>query len=131
MEGSRPDCKFTWDTFANGYHGTNGFKFKARFDRCYVRGVSLGVTRFELMGNRPVDGRRGDYLSDHYGLVVGLDVLGNIKRDDEDDEEEEAGENRAVEQAGGKMTRIASEQKSPDTSRLAVFGRPNNAWSDV
>lgn len=65
--------KFTWDSFANRYHGDDGFKFRARFDRCYVRGDGLTVRQFGLTGNQCVE-RKGDYLSDHFGLSVELDV---------------------------------------------------------
>jgi hypothetical protein len=104
--GSRLGDKFTWDSFANRYHSDEGFKFKARFDRCYVRGETLTVTGFGLMGNRPVDGRVGDYLSDHYGLVVGLEVAGYVREEDEveeEEEEEEDDEKERVEEAGGMM----------------------------
>jgi endonuclease/exonuclease/phosphatase family metal-dependent hydrolase len=64
--GSRTGDKFTWDSFANRYHGDEGFKFKARFDRCYVRGEALTVTRFGLMGNQRVDARVGDRRRAHF-----------------------------------------------------------------
>ena len=92
--GSKCDSnlKFTWNSIDNLFH-EGGFGFKARFDRCYVRGDAFGekVRYFGLVGNRPVGsegqegggvfgygggsrGTIGDYLSDHFGLVVGLDV---------------------------------------------------------
>ncbi len=93
--GSDKSVKFTWDSFVNNYHD-GGFRFKARFDRCYVRGGGseqlLGVNYFGLMGNRPVKtedggGGRGDYLSDHFGLVVGLDVKATAAVSDEERDE--------------------------------------------
>lgn len=77
--GSNRSNKFTWDSFANHFH-EDGFSFKARFDRCYVRGGDiLSVNNFGLIGNKPVGKSRGggsakDYLSDHFGMVVGIDV---------------------------------------------------------
>lgn len=87
--GSDPNTKFTWDSFANRYHGDDGFRFKARFDRCYVRGGAVTVNRFGLIGNQRIDGRSGDYLSDHYGLVVGLEVAGNDREEIEEEKEED------------------------------------------
>jgi hypothetical protein len=98
--GSDLSSKFTWDSFVKlssliGYlthvqlefltrclllsrYHKDGFKFKARFDRCYTQGESLKLKHFSLIGNRPVeeDNRRGDYLSDHFGILVRLDVDG-------------------------------------------------------
>lgn len=73
--GSNPKVKFTWDSFVNRYH-EGGFKFRARFDRCYVRGEALGLQNFDFIGNACAE-TKGDYLSDHYGMLVGLDVRGN------------------------------------------------------
>mmetsp|Transcript_24730 Transcript_24730/g.51791 ORF Transcript_24730/g.51791 Transcript_24730/m.51791 type:complete len:344 (+) Transcript_24730:66-1097(+) len=94
--GSDKSVKFTWDSFVNNYHD-GGFRFKARFDRCYVRGGGndglLGVNYYGLMGNRPVGkedggGSRGDYLSDHFGLVVKVDVGGTATVSEEEKKEE-------------------------------------------
>jgi endonuclease/exonuclease/phosphatase family metal-dependent hydrolase len=72
--GSKFRNKFTWDSFANNYH-EDGFSFTARFDRCYVGGDKISVNRFGLIGNKPVvGGSTKDFLSDHYGMVIGLDV---------------------------------------------------------
>lgn len=65
--------KFTWDSFKNFFHN-NGFGFNCRFDRCYVRGDELTINNFDLIGNRPVNGVEGDYLSDHFGMVVDIMV---------------------------------------------------------
>ena len=65
---------FTWNGRENLYHGLDSFRFTARFDRCYVRGERLRAREFDLVGDRPVEGR-GDYLSDHYGMFVGLDII--------------------------------------------------------
>lgn len=67
--GSSKKLKFTWDSFTNLYH-ENGFGFTCRFDRCYARGDSINISNFDLMGNVPVNGTEGDYLSDHFGLIV-------------------------------------------------------------
>jgi endonuclease/exonuclease/phosphatase family metal-dependent hydrolase len=65
---------FTWNGRENLYHGPDNFQFTARFDRCYIRGDNIRLRRFELVGNRTVE-REGDYLSDHYGMYVGCDVV--------------------------------------------------------
>ncbi|KAL9188191.1 hypothetical protein ACHAXT_006569 [Thalassiosira profunda] len=79
--GSRKDAKFTWNSFTNLYH-MDGFGFTCRFDRCYSRGEDLSVKQFCLVGDQPVKGRAGDYLSDHYGIAVALDVLPTLDNDD-------------------------------------------------
>ncbi|KAL7537238.1 hypothetical protein ACHAXR_007682 [Thalassiosira sp. AJA248-18] len=73
--GSSKKLKFTWNSRENTYH-ENGFPFVARFDRAYVRGNELTVRRFDLIGNQPVEGKKGDYLSDHFGIAVEVGVLG-------------------------------------------------------
>ena len=136
--GSRTGDKFTWDSFANRYHGDEGFKFKARFDRCYVRGEALTVTRFGLMGNQRVDARVGDYLSDHYGLVVGLEVAGNVRDEKEEEEEKEDGGKEVTEKTGGmnssRLAWVASEStlsmEELRAKRLAALGQPNARSDD-
>ena len=73
--GSNQRNKFTWDSFANRYH-EDGFAFRARFDRCYVGSENIKVNRFGLIGNKPVvgGGSAKDFLSDHYGMIIGLDI---------------------------------------------------------
>ncbi len=73
--GSNYRSKFTWDSFANEYH-EDGFSFRARFDRCYVGGGNIHVNRFGLIGNKAIvgGGSKKDFLSDHYGMIVGFDV---------------------------------------------------------
>jgi len=71
--GSSKQLKFTWNSFDNLYHN-NGFGFNCRFDRCYMRGDALTTTNFDLMGNVPINGVEGDYLSDHYGIIVEVTV---------------------------------------------------------
>ena len=71
--GSDKDSKFTWDSFSNRYH-ESGFKFRARYDRCYVRGKKVGANGFGLVGKGAVEGR-GDHLSDHFGLAVGISTV--------------------------------------------------------
>lgn len=73
--GSSTKSKNSWDSFVNLYH-EEGFKFRARFDRCYVRGDTLSLRQFDLIGNKPVE-KKSDYLSDHFGLLVELDVASN------------------------------------------------------
>lgn len=69
--GADRDKKFTWDSHNNTFHGLDAFKFTARFDRVYLRG-GLCVDSFNLIGNVPVGGREGHYLSDHYGILVNV-----------------------------------------------------------
>jgi len=78
--GSSKNLKFSWDSFSNQYH-SNGFGFNARFDRAYVRGKDLGVSKFGLIGNHPVNGTEGDHLSDHFGLVVAVEVAPSSDND--------------------------------------------------
>ena len=85
--GSSKQLKFTWNSFDNLYH-SNGFGFNCRFDRCYMRGDALTTTNFDLMGNVPVNGVEGDYLSDHYGIIVEFTVDPLIS--DEDDKKVKA-----------------------------------------
>jgi len=70
--GSNYRNKFTWDSFSNEYH-EDGFAFRARFDRCYAGGDKIHVNRFGLIGNKAVVGTK-DFLSDHYGMIIGFDV---------------------------------------------------------
>lgn len=74
VTGSNYRKEFTWDGRENLYHGHDKFQFYCRFDRCYVKGDKLRLRHFDLIGNHPVNGRKGDYLSDHYGIVVKLDI---------------------------------------------------------
>lgn len=64
---------FTWNSHDNLYHGPDNFQFTCRFDRCYARGAKLALREFQLIGNNTVEGK-GDYLSDHFGLAVRLDI---------------------------------------------------------
>ena len=64
---------FTWNGRDNMYHGLDSFRFTARFDRCYARGEKLRLREFDLVGDKTIEGP-GDFLSDHYGMFVGLDV---------------------------------------------------------
>ena len=134
MESELPNTKFTWNTFANRYHGDDGFRFKARFDRCYVRGGAVTVNRFGLIGDRSVDGRVGDYLSDHYGLLVGLEVAGNDREDkeeeDEEEEEEEISKNTVVDKVGGEiLLEPTLSTKELRTRRLIAIDRRNKSDS--
>ena len=74
--GANSDSKFSWNTFTNKYY-EDGFQYRARYDRCYIRGDVFSVREFGLIGNHPVENRSGDYLSDHFGLSVRLDVSGS------------------------------------------------------
>ncbi|KAL7487243.1 hypothetical protein ACHAW6_012844 [Cyclotella cf. meneghiniana] len=75
--GAEKLSNFTWNSFVNQYH-EGGYKFKARFDRCYLKGDALNLQHFRLIGNNPVrkedNGGVGDYLSDHFGLLVRINV---------------------------------------------------------
>ncbi|KAL7499965.1 hypothetical protein ACHAWT_010906 [Skeletonema menzelii] len=64
------ETKFTWNSRENMYHGPENFKWTCRLDRCYVKGEKCTLKHFDLIGNTPVDGKEGDYLSDHYGIAV-------------------------------------------------------------
>jgi len=70
--GSNNESKYPWNVFVNPYH-ENGFRNRARYDRCYVKGNKVSVTRFDLIGNTPVE-VEGDYLSDHFGIIVEVTV---------------------------------------------------------
>ncbi len=74
VTGSNYRKEFTWDGRENLYHGRASFQFYCRFDRCYVKGDKLRLRCFDLIGKHPVNGKEGDYLSDHYGIVVKLDI---------------------------------------------------------
>ena len=71
--------KYTWNAFKNPFHPerANGpQKRKNRFDRCCYMGEMRGK-RLSLLGDEPVDEHnRGcrDYISDHFGIAVQLDV---------------------------------------------------------
>ena len=71
--GSSKDTKFTWNSYTNKYH-EGCFEYTARYDRCYVYGDVFRVKEFGFIGNHPVMGNKGDYLSDHFGLRVGIDI---------------------------------------------------------
>lgn len=47
-----------------------------------MRGDALTTTNFDLMGNVPINGVEGDYLSDHYGIIVEITV--DLLSDDHD-----------------------------------------------
>ena len=70
--GSSKDAKFTWNSYTNKYH-EGCFEYTARYDRCYVYGDVFRVKEFGFIGNRPIEGS-GDYLSDHFGLRMGLEI---------------------------------------------------------
>eukprot|EP00985_Skeletonema_marinoi_P026084 scaffold19878_cov127-Skeletonema_marinoi.AAC.1 len=67
------ETKFTWNSRVNMYHGPENFQWTCRLDRCYVKSEKGTLKHFDLIGNQPVDGNGGDYLSDHYGIVVKCD----------------------------------------------------------
>jgi len=71
--GSSKDTKFTWNSYTNKYN-EGCFEYTARYDRCYVYGDVFRVKEFGFIGNCPVMGNKGDYLSDHFGLRVGIDI---------------------------------------------------------
>ena len=66
--------KFTWNSRENMFLGHDRNQFIARFDRCYIRSNIIRLTHFDLIGNQPIGRNKGDYLSDHYGIVVKFDV---------------------------------------------------------
>jgi hypothetical protein len=136
--GSDPATKFTWDTFANRYHGDEGFRFKARFDRCYVRGGAVTVNRFGLIGNQSIGGRSGDYLSDHYGLVVGLEVAGKNDSEDNKDQEENKAEkdtskNMVKDKIGGEISSAEPTLSTKElrAKRLIAIDRRNKSDSSI
>ena len=57
--------------FSSRFH-EGGFKFKARFDRCYTKGDELNTNQFSMIGVTPM--RSGDYLSDHFGILVKMSI---------------------------------------------------------
>lgn len=121
--GSDPMTKFTWDSFANSYHGNDGFRFKARFDRCYIRGGALTVTRFGLMGNRFVEGHAGDYLSDHYGLAVKLEVAGSDRVEKgEKKKKVEIKKKRDIWEVGGKTLQSSADVEQKDDEVISNTG---------
>jgi endonuclease/exonuclease/phosphatase family metal-dependent hydrolase len=63
-------AKFTWDAGANDYFGSRGTGVTIRFDRVFCRGFT--VEEFALVGNTPVPGLGGCFLSDHYGIWASL-----------------------------------------------------------
>ena len=136
--GSDPATKFTWDTFANRYHGDEGFRFKARFDRRYVRGGAVTVNRFGLIGNQSIGGRSGDYLSDHYGLVVGLEVAGKNDLEDNKDQEESKAEkdtskNMVKDKIGGEISSAEPTLSTKElrAKRLIAIDRRNKSDSSI
>ena len=79
----RDNQQITHHALLNSRFHEGGFQFKARFDRCYTKGDALKLNQFDLVGNLPVrkdDGGSGagDYLSDHFGMLVRIDVDGRV-----------------------------------------------------
>lgn len=74
-------CILSYTPIGSSLFYKDGFAFTARFDRCYMRGESLKLQSFRLVGNRSIlprdggNGSGGDYLSDHYGLAVQIEVV--------------------------------------------------------
>jgi len=81
---SDKETKFTWNSRVNMYHGPENFSWTCRLDRCYVKSEKVTLKHFGLIGNQPVDGKEGDYLSDHYGIVVKCDVASSDSTLDND-----------------------------------------------
>ncbi|XP_014664518.1 PREDICTED: tyrosyl-DNA phosphodiesterase 2-like [Priapulus caudatus] len=79
VTGSRPECKYTWDTNRNDNCIFPGkFKPRCRFDRLYMRPckspVRLKPVYFELVGieRLPTCQR---FPSDHWGMAVNFDIV--------------------------------------------------------
>ena len=70
---SDKETKFTWNSRLNMYHGPANFRWTCRLDRCYVKSEKVTLKHFALIGNQPVDSKEGDYLSDHFGIVIKCD----------------------------------------------------------
>ena len=51
-------------------------QYVARYDRVYLRGLAPRPGSMRLVGAQPVHPGRGDYLSDHFGVAVELQLPG-------------------------------------------------------
>jgi endonuclease/exonuclease/phosphatase family metal-dependent hydrolase len=68
LSGSHPSVKFTWNSKVNQYLA-DWFGFTCRFDRVFVSS-GVQVHGFSLVGDQPVEGQPGHYLSDHFGTAA-------------------------------------------------------------
>ena len=69
MAGKEQATKNTWDSNLNKYH-QNGFGFACRFDRAYIRGLTVVKNSFELVGQSSVPPSASHFLSDHFGISL-------------------------------------------------------------
>jgi endonuclease/exonuclease/phosphatase family metal-dependent hydrolase len=72
LSGSHPSAQFTWNSKVNQYLA-DCFGFTCRFDRVFVS-PGVQVHGFSLVGDQPVEGQPGHYLSDHFGIVTQLQL---------------------------------------------------------
>lgn len=71
--GRPQDANFSWNTRVNTYYGDDTRAYTARYDRVYMRGLSAAELR--LVADKEQTPGRGDFLSDHFGLLARLEVL--------------------------------------------------------
>lgn len=109
--------KFTWNSRENMFLGHDRNQFIARFDRCYIRSNIIRLTHFDLIGNEPIGRNKGDYLSDHYGIVVKFDV-GSSDSQPTDKVSNAAQQNAAI--------RAARLQRFDATAPMTNEKRPKN-----
>ena len=117
VTNSDTNKKFTWNSRENMFHGHDRNQFIARFDRCYIRSNIIRLTHFDLIGNEPIGRNKGDYLSDHYGIVVKFDV-GSSDSQPTDKVSNAAQQNSAI--------RAARLQRFDTTAPMATEKRPMN-----
>ena len=70
---SNMETKFTWNSRVNRYHGADSPQWICRLDRCYVKSEKVTFKGFNLIGDKPINRKEGDYLSDHFGIQVLLE----------------------------------------------------------
>ena len=96
------------------------------------------MNRFGLIGNQSIGGRSGDYLSDHYGLVVGLEVAGKNDLEDNKDQEENKAEkdtskNMVKDKIGGEISSAEPTLSTKElrAKRLIAIDRRNKSDSSI
>ncbi|KAL4435626.1 hypothetical protein ABPG77_002589 [Micractinium sp. CCAP 211/92] len=70
--GRPQNANFSWNTRVNRYYGEETRAYTARYDRIYLRGLSAAELR--LVADREHTPGRGDFLSDHFGLLATVDI---------------------------------------------------------
>ena len=64
--GSPKEASVTWDSICNKYH-SEGFPFSCRFDRFLFSG-NINPVSINTCANKPINGKEGHYLSDHFAV---------------------------------------------------------------